>query len=71
MDLIVPGPGVEQRRPVHRLFREIGVFWVDLHPGGLAVRPDVSDRPAQSMLSSVPARTTLMPGVAGSFQSQP
>src|SRR6516225_6704588 len=42
--LIVPGPGVEQWRPVHRLFREIGQFRVDLHPGRLAVRPDVSDR---------------------------
>jgi len=41
---IVPGPGVEQRRPVHRLFREIGQFWVDFHPGGLAVRPNVSGR---------------------------
>ena len=44
MDLIVPGPGLEQRRPVDRLFREIGVFRVDLHPGGLTVRPDVSNR---------------------------
>ena len=26
---------------------------------------------AQSMLSSVPARTTVIPGVAGMFQSQP
>jgi len=41
---IVPGPGVEQRRPVHRLFREIGQFWVDFHPGGLAVRPNLSGR---------------------------
>jgi hypothetical protein len=37
-------PSVEQRRPVHRLFREIDQFRVDLHPSGLAVRPDVSDR---------------------------
>jgi len=42
--LIEPGPGLEQRRPVHRLFREIDQFRVDLHPGGFAVRPDVSDR---------------------------
>ena len=42
--LIVPGPGVEQRLPVHHLFREIDQFRVDFHPGGLAVRPDVSDR---------------------------
>jgi len=30
--------------PVHSAFREIDQFRVDLHPGGLAVRPDVSDR---------------------------
>jgi hypothetical protein len=40
----MPTPSVEQRRSVWRLPREIGQFWVDLHPDGLAVRPDVSDR---------------------------
>src|SRR5215472_14228901 len=38
----VSRPSGEQRRPVHA-FREIDQFRVNLHPGGLAVRPDVSD----------------------------
>ena len=42
--LITPGPGVKQRRPVHRLLREIDQLRVNLHPGSLAVRPDISDR---------------------------
>ena len=43
-DLIAPGPGVEQWRPIQRLFREIDQFRIGLHPRSLAVRPDISDR---------------------------
>src|SRR5262245_42195972 len=41
--LTVSGPGVEQRCPVHWAFWDIDQFRIDLHLGGLALRPDISD----------------------------
>src|SRR5262249_54512014 len=43
-------------------FREIDQFRVNLHPGGLAVRPDVSDRLGPVHVVGVPARASLMTG---------